>query len=110
FRNMGGAVARTDTAIETGIEAAGDAALPREEGVADAGKRKSLGLDHHRYVSKAGSSPSFGSAMASALNNSPMPWGPVAVSRASAWSISAALSGACALSAAARSLMPSPRS
>ena len=32
--------------------------------------------------------------MASALNNSPMPRGPVAVSRASAWSISAALSGA----------------
>ena len=48
FRDMGGAVARADTAIEAGIEAAGDAALPREEGVADAGKRKGLGLDHHR--------------------------------------------------------------
>src|SRR3984893_12307894 len=102
FRDMGAVVVRSDAAIEARIEAAGNAALTREEAVADAVERERSSLDHHGGVTNPGSGPSFGSAMASALNNSPMPWAPVSVRRAAASSISNALSReALALSAAA---------
>src|SRR5580704_17570473 len=108
FRNMGAVVVRSDAAIEARIKAAGNAALAREEAVADAVERQRLSLDHHGGVSNPGSGPSFGSAMASALNNSPMPCAPLSVRRERASSISSALSReALALSAAARWSMPS---
>src|SRR5579862_4153823 len=108
FRDMGAVVVRSDAAIEAGIKAAGYAALAREEAVADAVERERLSLDHHGGVSNPGSGPSFGSAMASALNSSPMPCAPVSVRRATASSISSALSrSALAFSAAARCSMPS---
>src|SRR3984957_1908932 len=107
FRDMGAVVVRPDAAIEACIEGAGNAALAREEAVADAVERERSSLDHHGDVSNPGSGPSFGSAMASALNNSPMPCAPVSVRRAAASSISNALSReALALSAAARWSMP----
>src|SRR5580704_17315570 len=108
FRDMGAVVVRPDAAVEARIEAAGNAALAREEAVADAVERERSSLDHHGGVSKPGNGPNFGSAMASALNNSPMPWAPLSVRREAASSISSALSReALALSAAARSSMPS---
>src|SRR5580704_9363909 len=108
FRDMGAVVVRSDAAIEAGIEAAGNTALACEEAVADAVERERSSLDHHGGVSNPGSVPSFGSAMASALNNSPMPCAPLSVRRERASSISSALSReALALSAAARSSMPS---
>src|SRR5580704_12911855 len=108
FSDMGAVVVRSDAAIEACIEAAGNAPLAREEAVADAAERERSSLDHHGGVSNPGSVPSFGSAMASALNNSPMPWAPVSVRRDAASSISSALSReALALSAAARWSMPS---
>src|SRR5580693_459175 len=108
FRDMGTVVVRSDAAIEARIKAAGNAALAREEAVADAVERERSSLDHHGGVANPGSGPSLGSAMASALNNSPMPLAPVSVRRAAASSISSALSReALALSAAARLSMPS---
>ena len=96
-RDMAGVVTRTDAAIEACIEAAGHAAFAGEKGVADSGQRQRRRLDHHRctrrYVSNPGSTPNFGSAIASTLNKSPMPFGPVSVSRAIAPSISAVLFG-----------------
>jgi len=108
FRDVGAVVIRSDAAIEARIKAAGHAALAREEAVADAVERERSSLDHHGGVSNPGRGPSFGSAMASALNNSPMPCAPLSVRRAAASSISSALSReALALSAAARWSMPS---
>src|SRR5580704_5293259 len=103
--DVAGIVVRADAAIETGIKAVRDAACAREESVADSGERQRRGLYHHRcfcrYFSNPGSTPNFGSAIASTLNSSPMPFGPVSVSRASALSISAVLSvKACDLSMA----------
>src|SRR5580700_2369807 len=108
FRDMGAVVVRSDAAIEARIKAAGNAALAREEAVANAVERERAGLDHHGGVSNPGSGPSLGSAMASALNNSPMPCAPLSVRRERARSISSALSReALAMSAAARWSMPS---
>src|SRR5580692_10492074 len=108
FRDMGAVVVRSNAAIEARIEAAGNAALAREEAVADAVERERSSFDHHGGVANPGRGPNFGSAMASALNNSPMPWAPVSVRRDAASSISSALSReALALSAAARLSMPS---
>src|SRR5580700_1904458 len=108
FRDMGAVVIRPDAAIEARIEAAGNAALACEEAMADAVERERSSLDHHGGVANPGSGPSFGSAMAIALNNSPMPCAPVSVRRERASSISSALSReALALSAAARWSMPS---
>src|SRR4029077_11332013 len=107
FRHVRAVVVRSDAAIEARIEATGNAAMAREKAVADAVERQRFSLDHHG-VANPGSAPSFGSAMATALNNSPMPWALLSVSRASARSISRALSReALALSAAARLSMPS---
>src|SRR5580700_5241568 len=107
FRDMSVVVIRPRAAIEARIEAARYTALAREKTVTDAVERERSSFDHHG-VANAGRGPSFGSAMASALNNSPMPCAPVSVRRAAASSISSALSReALALSAAARLSMPS---
>ena len=68
------------------------------------------GLDHHDVVLESGQRAELGAAMAMALNNSPMPCAPLAISRDNALSISAALSRRrCAFSAAARFSMPRRR-
>ena len=81
-RRLGGAVLRADAAVEAGIDPGGDAAMPRKEAMAEAGQREgSRPCSIMRHASKPGSSPSFGSAMASALNNSPIPRLPPAIRR-----------------------------
>src|ERR1700691_4511655 len=79
FRDMGAVVGRSEAAIEARIKAAGKDAPTREEAVANAVERQRASLDHHGSVSNPGRIPSFGSAMASALNNSPMPCAPLSV-------------------------------
>src|SRR5262249_60813005 len=78
FRDFIGAVVRSDAAVETLVEAAGDAAGTRKESVLDSGQCQRGGFNLHCAVSNPGNTPSFGAAMAIALNKSPMPRAPLA--------------------------------
>src|SRR6202012_2312533 len=117
FRDMGGIVVRPEAAIEAGIDAAGDAALAGEKGVAQARNgREQRRSQRHRVstlaVDSASVSPAievrWGSEIATTLNIEPMPPRPPPISRFSAPEISSETSGvAFAISVAARVSMPS---
>ena len=109
FGDMGGIVARADAGIEARIDAAGDAALAREESVAQArnGREQRRGKRRHgrciRGVmvrppqsvrrSKPASAERCGSETPSTLNIEPMPPRPPPISRFSAPAMSSETSG-----------------
>src|SRR6516225_12363633 len=110
FQDFAGVVLRADTAIEARVESTRDAARSREKAMADSGQCQRRSLDFHDLFSKAGNGPSFGAAIAIALNNSPMPRAPPAINRENASSISEAFcSDTADFSTAARSSMPRRR-
>src|SRR5262249_57133835 len=72
FRDFTGAVVRSDAAVETLVEAAGDAAGTRKESVPDSGQCQRGGFDLDCSVSNPCNTPNFGAAMAIALNQAAM--------------------------------------
>src|SRR4051812_30060297 len=112
--DVGRIVMRAKAAIEAGIDALGDAAVAREEGVADAGEDGQGGRRQclHAVVSgvslSATSVSSLGSEMPITLNIDPMPPRPLSISRFSAPETLSETSGvAFDISVIARVSMPS---
>ncbi len=94
--NRLGVVARADAPVEAGVDAGGDAALSREEGVAERSQRwcgsYREGVVGHAGSSKPGGGTAPGATTAIALNSVAM-LDSCAVKRASAASTAAACSG-----------------
>src|SRR5262249_7542230 len=115
FRDMRGIIVRAQSAVEAGIDAAGDAALAGEEGVAEPGNgQEERGSKHQESPAgcllslRPGSEARFRPERPSTLNSVPMPPRPPPVKRFNAPEMSSETSGdAFAINVTARVSMPS---